>query len=176
MMNFIIGDIIHLISYYRPTTTTTPRPVHDSNNKPYYTYPYNQNDYNYESNHIQQGPSVSSYPTYHSPVSSSHNVQNAYKPQNNYNYNSYGGYMDDNGYVATSSPVVSSNIRPQATPSRPQSTNVYQQQDYPDDGYGYSSYQGDLTKTFKEKHLMNARKHELISSRMQNSYLNATFV
>lgn len=173
MMNLIIGDIIHLIGYYpslRPTTTTTPRPSHDVSNMPYYPYPYNQNEFNYESNHIQQGPSVSSYPTYHSPLSSSHNVQNTYKPQNNYNYNSYGGYVDDGGYSVTPSPVITNN-RPQSTPSRPQSTNVYQQQDYPDDNYNYGSYQGDLSKTFKEKHLMNAWSTNSTPPRIQNSHL-----
>lgn len=170
-MNLIIGDIIHLIGYYpslRPTTTTTPRPSQDSN-KPYYPYPYNQNEFNYESNHIQQGPSVSSYPTYHSPVSSSHNVQNAYKPPNNYNYN-YGGYVDDTGYAVTPSAVVSNSHdynRPQATPSRPQATNVYHQQDFPEDGYSYGNYQGDLSKTFK--HLINARSTNSSIPRIPNS-------
>jgi hypothetical protein len=149
-MHLIIGDIIHLIGYYpmnRPTTTTTYRPLsHDTgnNNKPYYQYPYApQNDWNYESNHIQHG-SGSSYPTYNTPISS-HNSQssNSHKPQNSYNYNNYNGYSDDSGYV-TPSPIVSNNDynRPQGTPARPQTTNVYQQQDYPDDGYGYGSYQG----------------------------------
>lgn len=150
-MHLIIGDIIHLIGYYpmnRPTTTTTYRPPsHDSgnNNKPYYQYPYTQNDWNYESNHIQHGSgSPSSYPTYNTPVSHNSQNSNSHKPQNSYNYNNYNGYTDDSGYLVTPSPVVSNNDynRPQGTPARPQATNVYQQQDYPDDGYGYGSYQG----------------------------------
>jgi hypothetical protein len=140
-LHLIIGDIIHLIGYYpnnRPTTTSSTYrpPSHDSgnNNKPYYQYPYTQNDWSYESNHIQHGPgSSSSYPTYNTPT----NSQN--KPSYNYNYN---GFSDDSGYSITPSPVVSNNYRPQATPARPQATNVYQQQDYPEDGYGYGSYQG----------------------------------
>lgn len=154
LWTLIVGDIIHLIGYYpnnRPTTTTA-RPSFDQNNKPYYQYPYNQqNDWNYETNQIQHGPgSSSSYPTYHSPVSPTHNTQNSQKPQNNYNYNNnnnnYGnGYLDDNGYQVTPSPVVSNNDvynRPQSTPSRPQSTiNGYQSPDY-DEGFNYGSYQG----------------------------------
>lgn len=169
-MNLIIGDIIHLIGYYpniRPTTTTQ-RPSFDSNNKPFYQYPYNQNDWNYESNHIQHGPvSSASYPSYQSPVSSSSSTsQNANKPQNSYNYNSnnnnYGGFLDDSGYgPITPSPIISGNDynRPQATPQRPQSTNVYQQQDYPDDGYSYGSYQGieRFSKPNKAMHLIDAR-------------------
>lgn len=143
-MTLIIGDIIHLIGYYpmnRPTTTTTTHrpPSHDTNNKPYYQYPYNQNEWNYESNHIQHGsgsPLSSSYPNYNSPVSST-----PQKPYNTYNYNNYGAFMDDTGYSVTPSAVVSGN-RPQSTPSRPQNTNGYQHQDYPDDGYNYGSYQG----------------------------------
>lgn len=148
-MNLIIGDIIHLIGYYpmnRPTTTTTSRPPnHDTNNKPYYQYPYNQNEWNYESNHIQHGPSSSaSYPTYNSPVSSSHSSHTPQKPYNAYNYNNYGGFTDDSGYSLTPSPIVSSNDynRPQSSPARPQNTNGYQQQDYPEDGFAYGSYQG----------------------------------
>lgn len=169
-MHLIIGDIIHLIGYYpnnRPTTTTQ-RPLFDSGGKPHYQYPHNQNDWNYESNHIPHGPvSSSSYPTYHSPVSTAH------KPQNNYNYNTnnnnnnnYGGsgYLDDGGYQLTPSPIVSQNDynRPQATPSRPLSTNGYQNPDY-DEGYNYGSYQGietDLNQT-NLKHLMNAQTHDL---------------
>lgn len=146
ILTLIIGDIIHLIGYYpnRPTTTSRP-PIQDSNNKPYYQYPYNQNDWNYETNQIQHGPSSSSsYPSYNSPVSTSHNNHNSQKPHNSYNYNNYGGFMDDTGYAITPSPIVSGNDynRPQATPSRPQSTNSYHQQDYPEDGFAYGSYQG----------------------------------
>lgn len=130
----------------RPTTTTTSRPPsHDANNKPYYQYPYNQNEWNYESNHIQHGAVSSvSYPTYHSPVSSSHSSNTPQKPFTTYNYNNYGGFTDDTGYALTPSPIVSNNDynRPQSTPSRPQNTNGYQQQDYPEDGYSYGSYQG----------------------------------
>jgi hypothetical protein len=139
----LLGDIIHLIGYYpnRVTTTTTQRPLYDNSNKPFYQYPQTQNDWNYESNHIQHGPSSSSYPTYHSPLSSSSN----HKPQNNYNnYNGYGGYQDDSGYMVTASPIVSGSNdynRPQATPSRPLSANGYQQPDY-DEGFSYGSYQG----------------------------------
>ena len=151
-MNLIIGDIIHLIGYYpnnyRPTTTSTTYrpPSHDTanNNKPYYQYPYTQNDWSYESNHIQHGQgSSSSYPTYNTPVSS-HNSQGSNKPQKPYNNYNYNGFSDDTGYSITPSPIVSNNNfnRPQASPARPQATNVYQQQDYPDDGYAYGSYQG----------------------------------
>lgn len=151
-MHLIIGDIIHLIGYYpnnyRPTTSsTTYRPTsHDTanNNKPYYQYPYTQNNWSYETNQIQHGQgSSSSYPTYNTPVSS-HNSQGSNKPQKPYNNYNYNGFSDDTGYSITPSPIVSNNNfnRPQASPARPQATNVYQQQDYPDDGYAYGSYQG----------------------------------
>ncbi|CRK97948.1 CLUMA_CG011321, isoform A [Clunio marinus] len=143
---FDCGDIIHLIGYYptnRPTTTTTSRPPsHDVNNKPYYQYPYNTNDWNYESNHIPHGPGSSIYPSYNSPVSTSNTH---HKPHNTYNYHNYGGFVDDSGYQATSSPVISNNHNynhPQVTPSRPSSANGYQNNDYPEDVFGYGSYQG----------------------------------
>lgn len=154
----IIGDIIHLIGYYpmnqRPTTTTyRPTNQFDSpaNNKPYYHYPQNdhqhqqhqQNEWNYESNHIPHGSG--SYSTFNSPISSSASFHT--KPQqsnNNYNYNNNyannigNGFVDDTGYQITPSPVTNSFNRPKPIPSRP-NTNSFD--DY-DDGYNYGSYQG----------------------------------
>lgn len=170
-----IGDIIHLIGYYpNRVTTTTQRPLYDNSNKPFYQYPQSQNDWNYESNHIQHGASQPSYPTYHSPISSSSSNQ---KPQNNYNnYNGYGGYQDDSGYLVTASPIVSGNDynRPQATPSRPLSTNGYQQPDY-DEGFSYGSYQGIkriwIPQKYQKKILSTRWMHE---ARVQKSSTSKT--
>lgn len=153
LCEFIIGDIIHLIGYYpmtRPTTSTTYRPTNQfdspANNKPYYHYPqqndHQQNEWNYESNHIPHGSGT--YSTFNSPISSSSASSFHNKPQqNNYNYNNnYGnGFLDETGYQITPSPVINNNNnynRPKPLPSRP-SVNSF---DEYDDGYNYGSYQG----------------------------------
>lgn len=158
--NLIIGDIIHLIGYYpmsRPTTTTTYRPPSfdpATNNKPYYHYPQNdhQNEWNYESNHIPHEQTYSTFNT--QPLSSSSTsgfyTNNKPSSHNNYNYNNYGsgsvsnGFLDESGYQLTPSPVVSTSnnndylYRPKPQrPNRP--SNGFD--DY-DDGYSYGSYQG----------------------------------
>lgn len=162
----------------RPTTTqrpTTQRPTFDytNNNKPYYQYPSTQNEWNYETNQIQHGPiSSSAYPTYHSPVSSSHHSQNNHKPQNTYNNYNYGGYVDDSGYTVTPSPSISNNDynRPQATPQRPLAPQGYQQPDY-DEGFNYGSYQG-IENHLMQTHLTNAPSTTRTLPPNRNSHCN----
>lgn len=165
--NLIIGDIIHLIGYYpmnRPTTTSTYRPPSfdpPTNNKPYYHYPQNDhqnNEWNYESNHIPHGPTYTTFNTQPIATSSSSGYYGSNsKPSsshNTYNYNNYGsngggnGFLDaDTGYQLTPSPVVSQNdYHHRPKPQRPSSNRPSNgfNEDY-DDGYNYGSYQGIVT-------------------------------